>query len=91
MVVPPATASSGLPTNEVAWPLADFATFGVLMPGASDGSRCGTVFGDDLDSLLPVILNANQLTVFVDGSGAKQSLNGRALVPLEPSPCPDQP
>ena len=90
MVVPPVPANGGLATNEVDWPLADFASFGVPMPGASDGSRCGTVFGDDLDSLLPVLMNANQMTVFVDGSGAKQSLNVRALVPLEPSPCPDQ-
>jgi len=90
MVVPPAAANSGISPNEVDWPLVDFADFGVPMPGASDGSRCATVFGDDLDALLPVLVRANQMTVFVDSTGAKQSLNVRALVPLEPSPCPDQ-
>jgi hypothetical protein len=49
------------------------------------------VIGADVDSLLPVLLNANQMTVFVDKAGTKQSLNVRALVPLEPSPCPDGP
>jgi len=36
-----------------------------------------------------VLLSANQMTVFVDSAGMKQSLNVRALVPLEPSPCPE--
>src|SRR3954468_2919131 len=90
LVVPPATANGGLSTNEVDWPLANFATFGVPIAAAAEGSRCATVFGDDVDSLLPVLLNANQMTVFVDSTGAKESLNTRALVPLEPSPCADQ-
>jgi hypothetical protein len=90
LVVPPAAANGGITTNEVDWPLADFAAFGVPLPGAQ-GMSCATVFGDDLADLLPVLMNANQMTVFVDGTGAKQSLNVRPLVPQEPSPCPDQP
>jgi len=87
--VPPAAANGGIAPNEVTWPLADFATFGVPLPGGQAMS-CATVSGDDLSNLLPVLLNANQMTVFVDSVGAKQSLNVRALVPQEPSPCPDQ-
>ena len=90
LVVPPATENSGISPNELAWPLADFAAFGVDFAGGQ-GMRCATVIGDDVDTLLPVLLNANQMTVFVDGAGAKQSLNVRTLVPLEPSPCPDGP
>ena len=89
LVVPPAAANDGLTTNEVVWPLADFAAFGVPLPGGQAMS-CATVFGDDLAELLPVLSNANQMTVFVDSTGTKQSLNVRALVPREPSPCPDQ-
>jgi hypothetical protein len=89
LVVAPAAANGGIATNEVAWPLTDFATFGVPLPGGQAMS-CATVFGDDLSELLPVLRNANQMTVFVDSTGAKQSLNVRALVPQEPSPCPDQ-
>ena len=90
LVVPPATENGGISPNEVEWPLADFADFGVAFPGG-EGMRCATVVGEDADTLLPVLLNANQMTVFVDGAGTKQSLNARALVPLEPSPCPDGP
>lgn len=89
LVVAPAAANGGITTNEMAWPLADFATFGVALPGGQ-ATSCATVFGDDLSELMPVLKNANQMTVFVDSTGAKQSLNVRALVPQEPSPCPDQ-
>ena len=90
LVLPPVAENSGVPANEVSWPLADFAGFGVALPGGQD-TTCATVAGADLDALLPVLLNANQMTVFVDSTGARQSLNARALVPLEPSPCPDGP
>jgi hypothetical protein len=90
LVVPPATENSGIPPNEVEWPLDDFASFGAVLPGGQD-LRCATVVGADVDALLPVLVNANQMTVFVDSSGTQQSLNVRPLVPLEPSPCPDGP
>lgn len=90
LVLPPATENSGITPNEVAWPLEDFAGFGVAFPGG-EAMRCATVIGADVDTLLPVLLNANQMTVFVDSVGTKHSLNVRALVPLEPSPCPDRP
>ena len=89
LVLPPVAANQGIDTNEVQWPLTDFAKFGKPVDGAQD-TTCATVFGEDLGDLLPVLLNANQMTVFVDSTGAKQSLNARALVPLEPSPCSDQ-
>jgi hypothetical protein len=88
LVVPPA-AGGDIPTNQVTWPLADFADMGVTVDGAQ-GTSCATVFGADLDDLLPALLNANQMTVFIDNTGADQSVNARALVPLEPSPCADQ-
>ena len=91
LVVPPASGTAASRPTKLAWPLADFAEFGVALPGGAgdalrDGHRRRPV-----GTLLPVLLNANQMTVFVDGTGAKQSLNVRALVPLEPSPCPDRP
>ena len=89
LVVPPATENSGIAPNEVEWPLEDFASFGVVFPGGA-GTRCATVTGDEVEALLPALLSANQMTVFVDSAGTKQSLNVRALVPLEPSPCSDR-
>jgi hypothetical protein len=72
------------------WPLeTPFAEFGMTVPsGASD--RCGTVSGDDLDLLVPVLQASNQLTVFIDSEGVERSVVPRILVPGEPSPCADE-
>jgi hypothetical protein len=76
----------GIAPTETPWPLAGtFATFGKLY-GGSD-TRCATVTGQDLAKLLPVVQASNQLTRFVDSSGAKASLQVVALVPGDAGPC----
>jgi hypothetical protein len=69
--------------GQEAWPLGTFDTFGV--PYA--GSRCGTVSGSDVATLLPLLRESNQLTTFVDPSGAVRSLVLRPLLPGETDPC----
>lgn len=87
LVVAPATANGDIMPNKTEWPLdADFATFGAPFVGGED-LRCAVVSGDDLAALLPALLNANQMTVFVDSAGVEKSLNVRALVPGEDPPC----
>jgi hypothetical protein len=83
---PPAEgADSAIKPTVRDWPLASkFATFGTAM---GTQYRCGVVAGDDLATLLPVVKAANQLTILVDSSGSKASIQARALMPGEPSPC----
>jgi hypothetical protein len=69
------------------WPLGSFDTFGV--PYA--GSRCGTVSGSDLATLLPLLRQSNQLTTFVDTNGTVRSLVLHPLIPGEPDPCTGSP
>ncbi|MGA2512083.1 MAG: hypothetical protein ABSG37_00480 [Candidatus Limnocylindrales bacterium] len=86
MLTPPADASAGIAPTQTPWPLSGtFATFGSPMGVA--GYRCGIVSGADLATLLPVIQASNALTQFVDSSGAKMSLQARALLPGETGPC----
>ncbi len=82
----PAEPTDGtLKLNPQPWPLVStFASFGSSM---GTQYRCGVVSGPDLAALLPVVKTANQLTVLVDSTGAKASLQARALMPGEPSPC----
>jgi hypothetical protein len=85
LLTPPAAAHGQLSPTETSWPLAgDMASFGAKFSG---DMRCGVVSGTDLATLLPVVRSSNQLTVLVDGSGAKASLEARVLVPGEPDPC----
>ena len=64
-------------------PLNDFG-----QPYTSDPQmRCAVVEGDDLDELLPALLEGNQLTVFVDAQENARSIVARVMVPGEPSPC----
>jgi hypothetical protein len=86
LVTAPATDSSGIGTNNQKWPLADFSSFGEPFAGSSD-ERCGVVEASDLAKLLPALQAGNQLTVFTDSTGAKQSVQPRPLVPLEDDPC----
>jgi len=82
MLMPPDTVSGPAVPADVAWPLpGTFASFGAA--GLAD-YRCAVVSGTELDALLPVMQNANQLTRFVDSTGAKMSLTARALLPGEP-------
>lgn len=86
LTLPPTDATSGLKPNEVTWPLATpFAQLGTAM--GNDAYRCAVVTGADLAKLLPVVQQSNQLTLFVDSAGVKDSLLVRVMVPGEPSPC----
>jgi hypothetical protein len=83
----PVEDGSGITPNEVDWPLTTpLASFGTAF--GSTGERCAVVSGTDLAKLLPVVKEANQLTRFVDSSGARRTLLVRALLPGEPNPCP---
>jgi hypothetical protein len=85
VTMPPAQHPE-VPSQPVAWPLeSDFAEFGAAW--AVEGSRCAVVEGDDLETLLPVLLAANAASVFVDSTDEARSLLVRVLVPGEPDPC----
>jgi hypothetical protein len=87
LLVAPAQNNSGIAPNKTHWPLATaFADFGQPFAGG-EGLRCGVVEGDDLAARLPALLKANQMTIFTDANAVEQSLNARALVPGEESPC----
>ncbi|HVM29625.1 MAG TPA: hypothetical protein VM305_02475 [Candidatus Limnocylindrales bacterium] len=86
LVVTQPPAPLEVPAQPSAWPLdADFDEFGDAW--AMEGSRCAVVEGDELEALLPVLLAANQATVFVDGQDEARALLARVLLPGEPSPC----
>lgn len=86
LLTPPTTASGPMTPTETSWPLAStFATFGKPYGGAD--YRCATVTGTELATLLPVVQASNQLTRFVDSTGAKKSLQILVLVPVDPGPC----
>lgn len=86
MLMPPETAPTDMTPQLKTWPLAGtFATFG--KPMGVDGYRCATLGGADLGKLLPVVQESNQLTRFIDSTGAKASLQVRAVMPGEPDPC----
>ena len=86
LVTPPTEATAGIAANEKPWPLAStFATFG--KPHGGSVYRCATVTGADAATLLAVVVEANQLTHFSDSTGAKASLQVRAMLPGESDPC----
>jgi hypothetical protein len=86
LVTPPTEATAGIAANDKAWPLAaPFATFGKPFGGAT--YRCATVTGTDAATLLAVATASNQLTHFADSTGAKASLQVRAMLPGESDPC----
>ena len=86
LVTPPTDATAGIAANDKPWPLAStFATFGKPFGGAV--YRCATVTGADAATLLAVVVESNQLTHFADSSGAKASLQVRAMLPGESDPC----
>jgi hypothetical protein len=79
----------GLTQQPRTWPLeGNFAEMGVEFPGAP-GSRCVTIDGDDLEVVLPVLEQANALTVFLDEAEGQASANAVVVVPGAQSPCGD--
>jgi hypothetical protein len=86
LMTPPTDATAGIAPTEKPWPLAStFAAFG--KPFGGSVGRCGAVAGADLATLLPIVQASNQLTRFVDSTGAKVSLQVRAVLPGESDSC----
>jgi hypothetical protein len=86
LVTPPTDATAGIAANEKPWPLAaSFATFGKAYGGSV--YRCAMTTGADAATLLALVTSSNQLTHFVDATGAKASLQVRAMLPGESDPC----
>jgi len=77
----------GLVQQPIAWPLdADLATFGDALPTLMEGQRCGVVSGADLESLWPLLVEANGLTPWTDDE-ASFGIAARPLLPAEEG-CP---
>jgi hypothetical protein len=87
LVIPPVAQQGGPITPEQKpWPLTTpFASFG--SPFGSSGDRCAVVSGADLETLLPAVQAANQLTRFLDSQAMEKSLQVRVLLPGEIDPC----
>ena len=80
----------GMQQQQVAWPLDEnFETVGVEFPGQENG-RCRTYSGDELADVLPILQDANQLTIFHDAVDGMRSAVAVVVVPGEESPCPDE-
>lgn len=89
LLTDPAAPEPGLEAQRVPWPLDTFLDDGIEFPGQA-GARCLTLAGEDLGTALPVLLAANQLTIFIDGVDTQKSAVAVVVVPGEESPCPDQ-
>jgi hypothetical protein len=90
LLTPPARPEPGLEQPLATWPLDEsFADLGVEFPG-QPASRCATLKGEDLEKVLPVLIAANQLTVFHDIVDGQVSLVAVVVVPGAESPCPDE-
>jgi hypothetical protein len=84
LVGPAPEPEAGLAQAPADWPLdTPIATFGG--PVANGTARCGTVEGEDADTLRPTMQAANQLTPWVQdpGSSATFGLTVRPMVPGE--------
>ncbi len=87
LVVAPEVPEPPIAAGRQDWPLAaPFGTFGHPFAGLA-GGRCGLVVEPEADLVLSAAKQANQLTHFIDRSGAARSLVIRVLVPGEPDPC----
>lgn len=76
-----ALQDEGLERQEVDWPLTtDLATFGE--PYWNDDYRCGVVTGEELETLLPLLTSANQLTLWHSGD-LDYTLYARPMLPDE--------
>lgn len=89
LLTAPAQPEPGLEQQLATWPLEEtFHEVGVDFPGVA-GARCITLNGDDLEAVLPVLIGANQLTVFNDAVDTTKSALAVVVVPGADSPCPD--
>jgi hypothetical protein len=78
----PATSDRTLAQEPIDWPLAEpLATFGLPVPD-QPALRCGTVGGDDLDTLRPRFEQSNELTPW-RSDGTSYMLILRPLLPDE--------
>ena len=78
----PATSDPTLAQEPIDWPLAEpLATFGRPVPD-QPALRCGTVSGDDLDTLRPLFEQSNELTPW-RSDGTSYTLILRPLLPDE--------
>ncbi|MDQ3643179.1 MAG: hypothetical protein M3450_17365 [Actinomycetota bacterium] len=90
LLTAPARPEPGLEQQLARWPLDEsFHEIGVAFPGLAD-ARCTKLSGDDLDAVLPVLIGANQLTVFHDTVDTTKSALAVVVVPGADSPCPDE-
>jgi hypothetical protein len=77
-----ASPEPGLEQKAVDWPLAQpLASFGQPVASGPE-ARCGSVSGEDLKTLLPLVEKANELTPWQSG-GTSYSLVFRPLLPDE--------
>lgn len=79
-----------MPIQRSEWPLDDpMAELGVELdgPAGTPPVRCGVIEGDALPGALAAFGAANQLTRWVDGTGAEFGAVTRPLFPGEPDPC----
>ena len=70
------------PGGPVAWPIGVIDTAGQPFGDGAQGIRCQVVSGDDLDTLLPFLQDANGQSLFTSGGGS-WSLVVRPLLPGE--------
>jgi hypothetical protein len=89
LLTAPNAPEPGLSQPPIAWPLEKpFEELGVDFPGQA-GDRCATLSGDDLTAVWPALVDATQLTTFVDTLDVTRSVVVAVLVPGQESPCPD--
>ena len=89
LVVTPYVESPDFPQEPVAWPIdVMLGAAGVeLLPGQPEAGRCMVVLDADVQTLLPVLEAANQLTPFEQG-GVRYAVQVRPLLPHEEAICP---
>lgn len=81
--VRPYRGEPDLAQEPIAWPLdTPLADFGEPFEGAGENMRCGVVSGAELETLLPLLERANQLTPW-ESAGERYGLLLRPLLPDE--------
>lgn len=79
-----------LPEDVQPWPIAaDPATFGDEVPLFGDGSRCGTVDGEDAIAWRTALAQASEITRWTTDGTDRWSVGVRPLLPFEAVACPE--